>query len=185
MLRSLPLLAGLLALSASAAVVMDLSDEELVARSDVVVRGTVLETRAEKSADGAQIFTRAVIRVDEPLKGAPGATVTVTVPGGEIDGIGQSVPGAPTFRAGEEVVVMLHRRKGPRGWYGVEGLGRGKFTVTQTERGKVAVPQIEQIELVHRTPGGKLERVPGERLPRPLDELLAKLRGAAAREKKP
>src|SRR5687767_3412993 len=117
MARLAALFVACFAVPAAAAVVLNLSDEELVARSDAVVHGTVLETRAERSADGAQIFTRVVVRVDEALKGKPGGTVTLTVPGGELDGIGQAVPGAPKFQVGEEVVLALHKRKGPRGWY--------------------------------------------------------------------
>ena len=100
--------------------------EGLTARSDVVavVRVTASRTRW---ADRWHLVTVSDCVLVQPLKGEPGGTVRVVTPGGELDGVGQRVPGAAELRPGAEVVVFLQRVKGDV--FEVTGWGQGVFTV--------------------------------------------------------
>jgi hypothetical protein len=153
------------ALALFATTFVNAGPQELAARADAVVRGTVLSREARWSGDRQRIFTVVKVRVLERLKGAAGeAEVEVAVPGGSAGGYTQAVEGAPAFTDGEEVVLFLHRQ-GAR-LYGVERLALGKYSVV----GDVA----------SRSAGGA--RVVGERAldVLPLAELKRSvLRGAA------
>lgn len=79
--------------------------------SDAVVRGRVESVSVSRAPSG-RLFTDAVVAVEEVLRGSSLETVMVTWPGGELEGNGQWVPGAPSLRPGEEVVLFL-ARSGP------------------------------------------------------------------------
>ena len=54
-----------------------------------------------------RIETVAEIRVTETLLGAPSPVVRVRIPGGELDGVVLTIPGAPRFSVGEQVVLFV------------------------------------------------------------------------------
>ena len=58
---------------------------------------------------GALLYTRTVLEVIDPLRGfpAPGDTIEIEVPGGELDGTGFAVAGAPRFDPGEVYLVFV------------------------------------------------------------------------------
>jgi hypothetical protein len=124
--RALALGLVLAALPAAAAVFRSITVEEGARTSDAVVRGRVEQRTSRFSKDRSTIVTDVVVSVASAWKGDPGARVTVTVPGGEVGDQGIWVDGAPTFAAGEEVVVFLARRGA--GW-NVNGLALGKYRV--------------------------------------------------------
>jgi hypothetical protein len=113
---------------AHAATLVRSSVEELARGSVAVVRGRV-ETRACRW-EGGRIFTDVVIAPAEIWRGEVPGRVTVVVPGGALDGIGQRVVGAPSFTPGEDVVVFLARAHGDR--FRVNGFGQGKYAVIGT-----------------------------------------------------
>lgn len=93
-------------LAATTVAPWDLSDMAMA--SDLVVRGEVQSLRTFREPSG-RILTEAVVEVREAMQGQAPETVTVTWPGGELDGQGQRVPGTPRVRAGQEVVLFLAR----------------------------------------------------------------------------
>lgn len=107
------------------------SVEHLARTSDAVVRGKVESVTSKKTADGRRIVTYAEIVPTGVWRGTAPAKVTVVVPGGEVDGMGQRTFGAPTFTKGEDVVVFLFRPKD--GAYRVNGLAQGKMRVSDDE----------------------------------------------------
>lgn len=102
-----------LAMAASplrALTVLPATFEELVHESTVVVHGRVSRVQAAWTADRATIRSTITLDVLDALKGTATETASFVVPGGEAGGRILVLPGAPMFRAGDEVVVFLRGR---------------------------------------------------------------------------
>jgi hypothetical protein len=138
---------------AGAAIALRTTVEELARTSDAVVRGQV--ERQRSAWMGKRIYTEVEVRTADVWRGSAPAVVKVLVPGGVVGEIGQHVGGAPSFAAGEEVVVFLASSGGRSQ---VNGLAQGKFTVA---RGVVR-PDLRGTTVLQR------ELAPGER---PVEEM--------------
>jgi hypothetical protein len=76
--------------------------EELAKRSDIIIVGTTLGHRSKLTPDGNFINQEVLVRVQEVLKGEPGRSLVITVPGGShrfddgsyaiVEAIGQRQP---------------------------------------------------------------------------------------------
>ena len=100
------------AVVASAATVPYRTDAELVAISDRVVRGRVLDSVVERAPSGA-IRTRTRVAVIEDFTGGADTILTVLERGGRLpDGTTVWIPGAPRFAPGDDVVLCLERTAG-------------------------------------------------------------------------
>jgi hypothetical protein len=130
---------------ADAATVLAQSVEDLARASDAVLRGRVENVVCRRV--GGRIVTDIAIARAELWRGSAPARLTIAVPGGEVDGIGQRVDGAPAFSAGEDVVVFV--RDGGHGRYHVVGLAQGKYGV----EGAVARARLEGLARVGAVPG--------------------------------
>lgn len=84
--------------------------EELVRESVAVVHGRVRDVRGHWSADRRTIQSTVTLDVIDAFKGSDVEAAAFVVPGGEVGGRIMVMPGAPTFRAGDEVVVFLAGR---------------------------------------------------------------------------
>ncbi len=95
---------------AAASIVVPMTEPELVAKSDLIVVGTVVRTRIVRAPSGA-VMTRAEVQVSRGLRGAKqGEVVAVEVPGGALgDGTEVVVEGAPRLRPGDTFVGFLER----------------------------------------------------------------------------
>jgi hypothetical protein len=98
---------------AGAATVLYRTDAQLVAVSERVVHGRVLDVRMERAPGGRRtIYTVARIAVLEDLTGGADPVIEVRELGGVIDGEQMWVPGAPVFVPGQELVLCLERAGG-------------------------------------------------------------------------
>ncbi len=122
---ALPLVLVMAAAPARATVVVALGVDDLVHQSDVVILGVV--ERAESAWEGGVIVTRATVRVERTLKGAPAQAIVVRRMGGVVGTVGQIVYGEAALAAGERTLLFLERR---RGGLGVTGMAQGEFVVT-------------------------------------------------------
>jgi hypothetical protein len=105
-----------------------LSAEELSRAADVVAVGRVSQLTPEWDEQHASIRTRVAISVSQFLKGAAdGAALSLVVPGGEIDGVGEMYSHMPVFKGNEDVVVFA--RKDPSSRYHVVGGVQGKLPI--------------------------------------------------------
>ncbi len=122
----------------SSAVAPPASGTTLVARPlDVMVREAdavaVVTTgaspvRTARWVDG-RIVTRVEVTVVETLRGAlPPGPLSLSLPGGTVDGVTQHLPGAPEFAPGGAWVVLLRRTAS--GDFTVAGLCLGQLPVT-------------------------------------------------------
>lgn len=122
----------LVAAFADATTIVLPDDEQLIAKSPVIVEGSVVST-AVLERDG-RIVTETVIAVSRALKGHTEETVTVRELGGELDGRITKVFGTPEFQAGERVLLFLE--KAPQGHYRTMDLFAGKFAAARMMDGR-------------------------------------------------
>lgn len=164
--RTLPLLSLLLAGPVLASVALRMDVPALAAAATDVVDGRVVSSSSDWTGDHRRILTRLVVEVRESWKGTATGRITVVQPGGERDGIGQSVSGVAPLSVGERVVLFLERTGAE---HRVVGLAQGVYRVVPSAgTGELrAVPAaLEGLELV--SPAG---RAPGLRAPLSVSEL--------------
>lgn len=136
----------------SATVVVPTGFAEMVAGSPLVVYGRVVDVRSQMVGDRRTIESVVTVSVAQALKGDPGATVSVRVPGGVVGRYRRFMVGAPTFSPGEEVVLFLSGR--PPAIPMPFGLSQGVYRVTRDAngRGLVAPPPLVEGRVVRGDP---------------------------------
>lgn len=157
---------------------------ELVATSAIVLHAKVRAVRVEdRRAIGRAVWTVYELDVVEVLKGdrkAIGPRFTFSLLGGATkDGMTLSVPGMPSFQAGEETVVLLERHAEG---YTLTGAPQGKWTVYRDAKNIARVVRpLDGAHLVRRAADGRLASVEHDDQPVVLqppqqDQTLAALR---------
>src|SRR5262245_20844195 len=133
----------LLASRAFATVLVPADFNEIVSGSQLIVHGRVVDVRSQLVGDRRTIESVVTVSVMQAIKGDPGATVYVRVPGGEVGRYRRFMIGAPTFRSGEEVVLFLTGRAPsiPMPF----GLSQGVYRVSSAADGSrlIAPPLVE------------------------------------------
>ncbi len=107
--------------------IIRVSLEEAVSKADWIVTGEVVRNWCGWDSGHRFIWTYTEIAVRERWKGTAGSTVTVSEPGGMVDGKGLAVAGMVRYKPGEHVVVFLYRT--PIGLIRTVGLAQGKLLV--------------------------------------------------------
>jgi len=122
------ILAALNACFCGATAVSRLSLEEMVHGSDLIVIGQV--TRVWSAWDGQHrfIWTHHEIAVHDVAKGGRNQKITVSEPGGVVNGVGMRIAGAPAYAPGEQVLLFLERV--PNGYLRSLGMGQGKLRIS-------------------------------------------------------
>jgi hypothetical protein len=105
-------LAAPLAGTAEATTVLYQTDAQLVALSDRVLHGRVLDVRTEFGPDGQTIYTIARLAVLEDLTGVDESIIEVRELGGTIGTQRLWIPGATTYTPGDQLLVCLKQRAG-------------------------------------------------------------------------
>jgi hypothetical protein len=166
----------LAAVPAGASTFLAMSQEELVAQSDAVVVGKVLDVQSFWNREGTAILSEATIQVEEPIAGEAASLVVVRTFGGEVDGLRIDAHGFPAFAEGQRLLLFL--RDAGDGGSEVVGYRLGEYRVVKRSDGvEVAVPTLEHSVQLLRRDGGPAER------PRAveLEALKGQIRSAAAR----
>lgn len=150
-----------LAVPAGAATFIDMEIPELVAESEAVIEGRVIETESFWDEKGLVIVTEAVIQVDEAIVGKSEKQIRVRVPGGEVGGYIIQAPGFPTFERDERVVVFVHRPDTGDGLRDealrVTGHPLGKYRVVEEGGLRMARPTVDSNVLLVSPSGGRTE----------------------------
>jgi hypothetical protein len=135
-MRRLVVIAMLVAVPAvlRATVLVPIEFRELVTVASTIVRGRVVDVRAQWVDGRRAIDTVLTVEADEYFKGGPGATIFVRVPGGEMGRYRTVFVGAPEFRRGDEVVLFL--RGDPARGAVIVGLSQGAFRVAPDRTGR-------------------------------------------------
>ena len=114
----------LAAVAAGATTIVMPTDEQLIAKSPVIVEGTVLSSQAVDR--GGVIWTETRLAVAKTLKGSAREEITLAHPGGELGERITMIYGTPELTAGERVLLFLEQT--PRGDYRTMDLFVGKFS---------------------------------------------------------
>jgi hypothetical protein len=136
----------------SAMVLVPADFAEMVSGSQLVVYGRVVEVRSQMVGARRTIESVVTVAVAQAIKGDPGATVSVRVPGGVVGRYRRVMIGAPSFRPGEEVVLFLSGR--PPAIPMPFGLSQGVYRVSRdgNGRGLVAPPPLVEGRVVRGDP---------------------------------
>ncbi|OFW06476.1 MAG: hypothetical protein A3H96_12410 [Acidobacteria bacterium RIFCSPLOWO2_02_FULL_67_36] len=148
----LPLVLLSAATALGATVLVPADFREVVASSQIIVHGRVVDVRAEWRDNRRRIDTVVTVEPGTYLKGAPldpgpGSppdTLTFTVPGGRIGRYKNVMIGAPEFHEGDEAILFLTSQGS--GVPHVFGLSQGLYRVRvdpQTGRRIVLPPLIQ------------------------------------------
>ncbi len=127
----------LLAGSCLAVTLEELSIEELIDSSTLVVRGTIGKSSSSRFGQGVE--TSYEVSVTEILKGgltspedAPRSRgLSISLPGGTANGVRQTVAGVPRLEAGAEYILFLWRAKSGR--LLPIGMSQGLFRIERTD----------------------------------------------------
>ena len=130
---------------AGAAVAPRLTAEELTAQSERIVRGRVTRSWTAWDPLHKYIWTHYEIAISENIRGQHAATITVSEPGGTLDGVSLQTSGALPFTAGEDAVFFLYET--PIGYWRIAGGPQGKFTVEQDGRVHMSANGVSFVDL--------------------------------------
>jgi hypothetical protein len=158
--------------STAASAVM-LTREQLVKRSDLVVRATAIEAQSDWNGDGTAIVTRTRLRVRSFLKGKGVADLWLEQYGGTVGDRTMSVPGDAHIEPGQELVLFLKR--GSDGMVYLTALSQAAYHVKGDKVGRDMAGLVLYLPI-----NGKLTPIEHKPEPRePLTRLLADIARAA------
>ncbi|MCI0588371.1 MAG: hypothetical protein L0323_16190 [Planctomycetes bacterium] len=155
--------AFLLAGAAAATTVQKLDVAGLTRLATNVVVGRVEGAEQATTPDGGLIVTSTSVTVAAHWKGTTdSASLVVQTPGGRIGNFAMEVPGSPSLRQGDTVLLFLERN--PDGTFGVISLAQGSFRVIAGPRGTLFVerdPEARHLIAVEGRASGPVEAVKG------------------------
>lgn len=156
--RTAGVIALLVALAAAApasgATFVDMEIPELVAASDAVIEGRVVDVKSQWDEQGIVIVSEALIQVDDKIVGKSEDWVTVRVVGGEVGGYTIQAPGFPTLDQDERVVLFLSRSGRGDDSYGITGHPLGKYRVVEDAGEQIARPSVDDGAVLVSPRGG-------------------------------
>jgi len=147
----------LAAATALATTVIPPSFDELVSRAEMIFQGSVTDVRSEWTGEGAQrhIMSYVTLKVEDAIKGNPGATVTLRMLGGTVGGETMEVTDAPKFKVGDRDILFVENN-GTQ-FVPLVGIMHGRFRVKKDAAGQDAVFTNEGSPLTDVTQLGKNE----------------------------
>jgi hypothetical protein len=154
-----------------ATTVLPVDFAQMVSDSQVIVHARVVDVTGELVGPQRTIESRVTVQVISSLKGQPGAAIVFRVPGGRVGRYRRVFVGAPSFTAGEEVLLFLKGRAPamPLPY----GLSQGVYRVSRTTGAPLVLP-VPPVEGVAGTVRGD----PARR-PLALDEFTRQIRSMA------
>jgi hypothetical protein len=117
---------------------------DLITKSTAIVRGQI--SGFSTAYTGSVIYTHFKFNVAQQWKGAPQTTFDVMVPGGVLNGIRQTYPGAPQLAAGPQYILFLWTSSA--GLTYTLGFTQGVFNLVQNASGQTNVVQANTTETV-------------------------------------
>jgi hypothetical protein len=165
---SMAVLVLAVAFPTGATTVLKLPVEDMTRRADLVMRAQVGSVDVRVEQGGVRpVATVVTFRVLAVLKGqATSPIFRLELPGGHVGTASSFIPGMPSFREGEEVVLFLQRTPGG---FIPAGLSQGKYRVRRESSGLArAARETINVSRVAHDVTGKLVHVEG---PDPEDDL--------------
>jgi len=125
-------------ISATSFIAADLS--AITREAQTIARGRVISVESRWSDDRSRIETLVTLEPETYLKGTLGSSVEFVVPGGRLGRYRSIVVGAPSFEAGQRVIVFL--AGGAPNLPHVIGLSQGLFRVVPDAERWVVTPPV-------------------------------------------
>ncbi|HMJ05651.1 MAG TPA: hypothetical protein VK474_05290 [Chthoniobacterales bacterium] len=124
-----------LALNAHATTVIPPDFDHLVSRAQVIFEGEVTGVQSQWIGEGAQhrIVTFVAFKVDDALKGDLGATYTIRMLGGTVDGRTMQVTDAPKFQVGDHDLLFVENNG--RQFIPLVGIQHGRIRIQKDQTG--------------------------------------------------
>jgi hypothetical protein len=162
--------------SLDATVIVPAEFREVVAGSDLIAYGRVVDVRPQWADGRRRIDSVITAEVLSWFKGGADRTVSFVVPGGEIGRYRQVTVGAPSFATGEEVFLFLKTHGSPMPY--VFGLNQGVFRVKSDDRGtrQVTTPALLAVSAEPET----IRRGAVSRRPMPVEAFTTQIRALMA-----
>jgi hypothetical protein len=115
------------------------SFDDLVSRAEMIIQGSVTDVRSEWTGEGAQrhIMSYVTVKVEDVIKGNPGATVTLQMLGGTVGAETMQVSDAPKFKVGDRDILFVENN-GTQ-FIPLVGIMHGRFRVKKDDTGRDAV----------------------------------------------
>ncbi len=121
---------------ANATTVIPPTFDELVSRAQIVFEGRVTGLKSQWIGEGAEhrIVTYVTFKVDDTLKGDAGATYSIRMLGGTVDGRTMEVTDAPKFKVGDHDVLFVENNGSQ--FIPLVGIQHGRFRVQKDQTGR-------------------------------------------------
>ena len=121
---------------ASATTVIPPKFDELVSRAQLIFEGEVTGLQSQWIGEGTQhrIVTFVTFKVDDTLKGDAGASYSIRMLGGTVDGQTMEVTDAPKFRVGDHDLLFVENNGSQ--FIPLVGIQHGRFRVQKDQAGR-------------------------------------------------
>ncbi len=121
---------------ANATTVIPPTFDELVSRAQIIFEGQVTGLQSQWIGEGAEhrIVTYVTFKVDDTLKGDAGATYSIRMLGGTVDGRTMEVSDAPKFKVGDHDVLFVENNGSQ--FIPLVGIQHGRFRVQKDKTGR-------------------------------------------------
>ena len=121
---------------ANATTVIPPSFDDLVRRAQIIFEGEVTGLHSQWIGEGAEhrIVTYVTFKVDDALKGDPGANYSIRMLGGTVDGRTMEVTDAPKFRVGDHDLLFVENNGSQ--FIPLVGIMHGRFRIEKDQTGR-------------------------------------------------
>ena len=151
--------------------------DELVSQAQVIFQGAVTDVRSEWAGAGTQrhIVTYVTFQVEEGFKGNAGATYSIRLLGGTVDGQTMEVTDAPKFSVGDRDILFVENNGSQ--FVPLVGVSYGRFRVQREQTtGRDVVMTNERAPLSDLSQLGRNERAATAGRPLSIDEFKGAIR---------
>jgi hypothetical protein len=121
---------------ANATTVIPPNFDELVSRAQIIFEGEVTGLQSQWIGEGAEhrIVTFVTFKVDDTLKGNPGASYSIRMLGGTVDDRTMEVTDAPKFKVGDHDILFIENNGSQ--FIPLVGIQHGRFRVQKDQAGR-------------------------------------------------
>jgi hypothetical protein len=151
--------------------------DELVSQAQVIFQSTVTDVRSEWAGAGTQrhIVTYVTFRVEEGFKGNAGATYSIRLLGGTVDGQTMEVTDTPKFNVGDRDILFVENNGSQ--FVPLVGISHGRFRIQREQTtGRDVVMTNEQKPLSDVSQLGRDEHAATAGGPLSIDEFKGAIR---------
>ena len=115
--------------AAQATTVIPPTFDQLVSQAQVIFQGTVTDVRSQWAGEGGQrhIVTFVTFKVEDTLKGTAGATYSIRLLGGTVDGETMEVTDTPKFKVGDRDILFVENNGSQ--FVPLVGIMNGRFRI--------------------------------------------------------